>query len=560
MSLAQPTGTAPPPAALNLSNLSSNNPFRNRAASPSSFQSEPSPLPQASPSINSRPASRNPFLDNFDAAVDDNNKPLLSPTSPQRKNGVGARPAQQSTPNDLSFDFFEGMNLNEQRPKRTGRCPPILPCVDYEDESLTALTENPSVPGPSQRSAAASGIAHRPSRSQEQDAPDRPRGPPPPYGAIRPSRRADVFADPIDPTTRRPRRNSDSSVRSSKLIDVEDDRRRRERRPHRDGRPREGTEGRTSSKTKKTSRRLDLIDKLDVTSIYGTGLFHHDGPFDACNPHRNRKGSSRAPMQAFPKDSANNAMGGSGPVNKDIDRAQYFGNRGVEAFADYATSGKDSAVYEPYPTDAPRPKTVRSTSFNPTERIEPVHGDLSLGLGTSTFLEGAPASRTAMARRESQDDGVKAAGGLQRKMSLAQKIRGMNSVRQPNRAGRVTSPDSEPGIARTTSTSPKQDKPSGNSASAGGVTTLTDSNNPFFSDYDTAYDKKGETIAVAAQEKDGRARAPSSPRRGLERRITHDAASSSVGVGSEENKPTGFLSRVKSLKGGRRPRPAERGL
>src|ERR1700736_3612880 len=46
----------------------------------------------------------------------------------------------------------------------------------------------------------------------------------------------------------------------------------------------------------------------DVSSLHrycdhaNSSVFHHDGPFDACNPHRNRAGSKRAPMQAFPKD------------------------------------------------------------------------------------------------------------------------------------------------------------------------------------------------------------------------------------------------------------------
>lgn len=44
-------------------------------------------------------------------------------------------------------------------------------------------------------------------------------------------------------------------------MDSEDDRRRRERR-QRDGK---------SRPKKSTGHRLDLIDKLDVTSIYGTG-------------------------------------------------------------------------------------------------------------------------------------------------------------------------------------------------------------------------------------------------------------------------------------------------
>lgn len=116
---------------------------------------------------------------------------------------------------------------------------------------------------------------HRPTRSQEEAL--RARKP----GASRSSRPAgelDIFADP-DPSTsksgsRRVRRNSDSSVMSknSKLLDPEDEKRRSERRRRereRRHRDRDGKE--SSSKGKKPDRKLDVIDKLDVTSIYGTG-------------------------------------------------------------------------------------------------------------------------------------------------------------------------------------------------------------------------------------------------------------------------------------------------
>jgi hypothetical protein len=60
--------------------------------------------------------------------------------------------------------------------------------------------------------------------------------------------------------------------RTPKLLDPEDDRRRRERRRReREGRHRDG-----KSRSKKTNYQLDIIDKLDVTSIYGTGSKHMD--------------------------------------------------------------------------------------------------------------------------------------------------------------------------------------------------------------------------------------------------------------------------------------------
>lgn len=54
--------------------------------------------------------------------------------------------------------------------------------------------------------------------------------------------------------------------RASKIFDDDDERRRRERR-HRDRERHKDGKSRSSRK----DRRLDIIDKLDVTSIYGTG-------------------------------------------------------------------------------------------------------------------------------------------------------------------------------------------------------------------------------------------------------------------------------------------------
>lgn len=304
-------------------------------------------------------------------------------------------------------------------------------------------------------------------------------------------------------------------------------------------------------------------------------VFHHDGPFDACNPHRNRKGSQRAPMQAFPKDSANNALGGSGPVHKNIDYAQFHG-RGAEGFTDYSTSGANNIMADPESyagSSAPtrtgpgvRPGVDRTTGFNPTAKVEQVHGDESMGLGTSTFLEGAPASRTAIQRRESESEQHGGAfgggGGLGRKKSLVQKIKGIsNSSRSAGATGRVTSP--EPVFGRKTSpTSPTE----GQALSAGGMRRLQEKRekNPFFNEYDDAYEKKGARIQIAQEQSDvqggGRSRALSSPKRAaaggmLERRVTNDG----TGMNDEENKSGGgFLSRVKSLKGGRRARPERR--
>jgi hypothetical protein len=225
-------------------------------------------------------------------------------------------------------------------------------------------------------------------------------------------------------------------------------------------------------------------------------------------------------MQAFPADSTNMALGGAGPVNQNINLDQFHG-RQEEGYNDFSTSvAKTEGV-----------------SFDPTSRIEPVHGSESMGLGTSTFLDGAPASRAAMQRRESENDVGKGAGGLQRKKSLAQRLRGMNS--RPSN-GRVVSPEAS------------YMAPAG----SGHIGTIkANEKNPFFQDYDDAWDKKGARIAEESQGL-GRARSSSSPKQGsgLERRHTDDRPYG-LDEGRNANGSGGFINRMKSL---RKPRPERR--
>lgn len=166
--------------------------------------------------------------------------------------------------------------------------------------------------------------------------------------------------------------------------------------------------------------RLYIADKT-------TAVFHHDGPFDACNPHRNVKKDRRAPMEAFPANSANMALGGAGPLNSRIDLDRFHG-RGEEAFDAFASTRK-----------------TEPNIIDPTRRGDYVHGAESTGLGTSTFLDGAPASKRDITRRDSEEKGAAlAGGGLTRKKSLAQRFRGMsNNRRGPNSEGRT--PDASTG-------------------------------------------------------------------------------------------------------------------
>lgn len=230
------------------------------------------------------------------------------------------------------------------------------------------------------------------------------------------------------------------------------------------------------------------------------------------------------------------ALGGSGPNNSNIDLAQFHG-RGEEGYNDFSTS----AVVDELGEVVKRPPAARSASFHPITRVEPLHGEESMGLGTSTFLEGAPASKTAIQRRESDFDTVQngVVGGLGRKKSLAMKIRGISNASRPV-GERVMAPETGPKVATPTS-------------QPGPGQSVQDGNNPFFKDYDKEYERKGAQI-VFAEEKAGRARAPSSPKRGLglERKITTES------MGEEPKIGGGFLSRVRSLKGGPRKARVER--
>ncbi len=248
-------------------------------------------------------------------------------------------------------------------------------------------------------------------------------------------------------------------------------------------------------------------------------------------------------MQAFPKDSLNNVLGGGGPLNKRPDHATFLGHNNEEAFKDYSKGGQGFNGYEPYDNGAIRsgPPKAELNVLSATTRVEPIHGEETLGLGTSTFLEGAPASRAALQRRESEQTSPTDGGGLGRKKSLAQRIRGVNTRREYGPSGRLTSPE---GVY-----SPEARTPGG---------TKVGEANPFFNEFTKSDDSKKEAITIVEPERNGRARAPSSPRRGFGERLERRGTTDGSGALPPSTAPKlggGFLSRVKSLKGGaRKPR------
>lgn len=249
----------------------------------------------------------------------------------------------------------------------------------------------------------------------------------------------------------------------------------------------------------------------------------HSGPYDAVISARNK--SKNAPVHAFAKDSANMSMGGSGPLNARPDHSTFMGNGNDEAFNDYSSG---ISVVPPTKKDL--------TMFDPHMRVSVVHGDETQGLGTSTFLEGTPAAKAAVEKAEQENAALGQEGGLGRKKSLAQRIRGMNSTRrggfQPS--GRTTNPD---GAYR-------------DHGSSGSMTSPRNETNPFFAEYEP--NKGGEEQISVRKMSAGGPTSPPFPG-GLERRATTDALG-----GFEQGKPKtggGLLGRMKSLKGGPRSRP-----
>jgi len=253
-------------------------------------------------------------------------------------------------------------------------------------------------------------------------------------------------------------------------------------------------------------------------------VFHHDGPFDACRPHRNKQ-PHKAPVAAFPKDSLTNTLaGGLGEV-PGLDRDKYFGLSQQEAFQDYGVAATASStttsrqrrtsdpeqqrlpirsLKEDFDSQKLRPSIgIRSTSFDPRLKTEPVHGVETVGLGTSTFLEGAPAPKSAI--KAVNDDDDEDGGGLSRTKSLVQKIKGRRGT---TGAGGDRSPPPLSGPLL---------------ASPNGTTSLDSAYNPFF--------KEGQFVE----------RVESLPTTSNRERADSGGSDKSAGA-------NGLLGRVKSLK------------
>lgn len=360
---------------LDLSQQPSNNPFlRNSISSnPTSppiggFNNQGGHSPGSNPASpfdepnNARPLSRNPFLD-----------PSLSVNRPRSSVGnMNSSDPSASSPPMTVDEIFNSLDINQ----------PADSLID------TSAPDSAPPKKPEGRVGPPSGKPHH--RSEQSDSRSR-RPAPRPNG-------------PPGQRLSRPRRNSDPAtpdldgmaLTADELKMIQSKR----------------LEESRKNSAKRKPRGLDVIDQLDCTGLY---TVHHDGPFDAVTSHRNRKGSRRAPMQAFPEGSLNNSLGGSGPLNSRADHNTFMGNNDDEAFRDYSTG----AVARSYQGGQ------EGAVFDPKSQGEVIHGDESIGLGTSTFLQGAPAARTAIEKAEQDKAEQMVTDGLQRKKSLAHRIRNM---------------------------------------------------------------------------------------------------------------------------------------
>lgn len=274
-------------------------------------------------------------------------------------------------------------------------------------------------PPPPRESSSSSSSRSRPPRPPR-DTKAAPAPPPPSY---------EEAAGPKAAAKEYPREKQPSSSSSSSRPhrSHSDSARHRHRHHDKSKRPHKSSSSRHKS-LKKTephnSEGLDTIDKLDVSAFFG-GRFHHDGPFDACTPHRN-KNSKAAPVMAFPADGPNNSM--KAPTNNDKNSHIYL------AFGEGYDQNEIVGSAGPRQQNPGIPKTNKSsgdpqsiytpqmnpsvTAFDANVKAEPVHGLTTAGLGSSTFLDGAPAPRG--------DDFLSPppnGGGLGRKKSLVQRLR-----------------------------------------------------------------------------------------------------------------------------------------
>ncbi|KAK6455116.1 Pal1 cell morphology protein-domain-containing protein [Scheffersomyces xylosifermentans] len=230
------------------------------------------------------------------------------------------------------------------------------------------------------------------------------------------------------------------------------------------------------------AKNLDTIDKLDVTAFFGSG-FHHDGPFDACTPHRNKNAKS-APVAAFPVDGPNNSIAGlkgnvdkneqmnlafgtyeDGPQNEIVGRKQSVRRNGPvkDDFPTIKTRSTNDAAFTP----KQNPSVI---NFDSNLKAEPIHGSTTAGLGSTTFVDGAPAPKIA---EQNEYLSPSNGGGLNRKKSLVQRLRkNSNSENSSRRNSHETTLSAETGRRGSLNNFDSNDESKPQSGVGGGTSSL----------------------------------------------------------------------------------------
>lgn len=190
-------------------------------------------------------------------------------------------------------------------------------------------------------------------------------------------------------------------------------------------------------------KNLDSIDKLDVTGFFGGG-FHHDGPFDACTPHRN-KNAKLAPVMAYHPDGPNNSIKGMANVVKEKEQQMNlaygnFNDDQNEIVGRRTSIKKNDVEVRTSSVGASNnvPDTIYTANpsiinFDARTKAIPVHGSTTAGLGSTTFIDGAPAPKIA-------EQEFLAVGGLNRKKSIVQRLRKNSASENSSRRNSNDSP------------------------------------------------------------------------------------------------------------------------
>lgn len=267
-----------------------------------------------------------------------------------------------------------------------------------------------------------------------------------------------------------------------------------------------------------------------------TGM-HHSGPFDACNVNGKEKKGKLKPIEAFAPNSRNMTMTG-GAVNTKTAKDQQFDvlhMNNDEGYGDFNSASKKNDL----------------GAVDATARGEQIHSSETAGLGTSTFLDGAPAPRREVQRRESEagqeniNTGGGGLGGIARRPSVLKVLGRARGYSQ----GRVS------GLAEQEGGRDRRYPPPSMPQSAGGMmraTTGQERQNPFF--------VNGSNMEIAIDDS-VRPERPMPPMGApLTRRVTESGVRPSPPQQPERQQSgggPGFLGRWKSIRRNNNPPPPQ---